>query len=388
MINRTFLGEITVKIDGFNTSLLCENLYRVCKVKSLYTKNETVYLTTSGIYEEKIEKLCEDSNCVFEIVGRRGAVYAVRRYIRRFGFYVGVVVMTALIFILSNTVMRVEIVGTDDEALKIELCRLLRADGVKAGTYIPSINFLELSSMLFERCDGISWASAGSVGSVVYVNVYENTSKTADENTRIPCNIVADKDAVIVNAEVKVGRLEVLLGGAVCKGQLLVSGILEHRSGLAKYVHSYAKIIGRYEETAEFSQKYIDNCIFYGNKVYRRSVNFFDYELPLPGELLKNDTRYSEKKQSTPVKLFGFTLPISVVSYEYSELHEDIRSYSDAQALEELKRKVANYERDILAGVEIVGKEIIEERTEEGILWTVKYTLEGEIGRDSEIFVR
>lgn len=388
MINRAFLGEITVKIDGFNTSLLCEKLYQACKVKSLYTKNDTVYITASGVYEKKISEICNSSSCVFEILERRGAIYTVRRYIKRFGIYAGVVVMGALIFILSNTVMRVEIVGTDDEALKTELYGLLHAEGVRAGAYIPSINFLELSSMLFERCDGISWASAGSVGSVVYVNVYENTEKTIDEKTRIPCNIVAEKDAVVVSAEVKVGRLEVLLGDAVCKGQVLVSGILEHRSGLAKYVHSYAKIIGQYEETAEFSQKYIDNCTFYGDKLYRRSVSFFDYELPLPGELLKKDARYAEKKQSTPVKLFGFTLPISVVSYEYSELHEDITTYSDAQALNELKRKVENYECDILAGVEIVNKEIIEERNEEGITWTVKYTLEGEIGRDSEIFVR
>lgn len=388
MINRAFLGEITVKIDGFNTSVLCEKLHRMCKVKSLYTKNDTVFLTTSGIYERKIAELCEKGNCVYEIVGRRGAVYAVKRYIKRFGFYIGAVVMAALVFFLSNTVMRVEIVGTDDEVLVTELRGLLREEGVKAGAYIPSMNFLEISSTLFERCDGISWASAGSVGSVVYVNVYENTSKIADENMRIPCNIVADKDAVIVKAEVKVGRLEVLLGSAVCKGQVLVSGILEHRSGVAKYVHSYAKIIGRYEENVRFEQKYIDNCSFYGNRVYRKSLRFFDYELPLPGELLKKDAQYAEKKQTTPVKLFGLTLPISVVSYEYSELRNDIRTYSNRQAIEELKRKVANYDRDILAGAEIVGKEIIEERSEEGIVWTVRYTIEGEIGRDSEIFVR
>lgn len=388
MIESAILGEITVRIDGFNTSVLCEKLRSMCKVKNLYTKNESVYITTYGIYERRITELCEKSNCICETVERKGAIYTVKKYLRRFGFYIGAAAMAVFILILSNAVMRIEIIGTDNEALKSEILGLLNEEGVKAGAYIPSINFLEITSNLFERCDGISWASAGSVGSVIYVNVYENTSKKSDEKMRIPCNVIAEKDAVVVRAEVKVGQLEVLLGDAVCKGQILVSGILEHRSGLAKYVHSYAKIIGRYEENVEFSQKYIDNCTFYGNRVYRKSLKIFDYEIPLPGELLDKDARYSQVQQTTPVKLFGFTLPFSVVSYEYSELHEDIRSYSDAEALEELKNRVENYERDILAGIEIVGKEIIEERTEEGIAWTVHYTLEGEIGRDSEIFVR
>lgn len=388
MLERAVFGEITVKIDGFNTSILCEKLHQECKVKSLYTKSDSIILTTLGTHEKRVTRLCEEQSCICEILEKKGAIYAIKKYFRRFGFYIGALVTAVFIFILSNTVMRFEIVGTDDEALKTELCALMREEGVKAGAYIPSINFLELSTKLHERCEGISWASVGSVGSVIYVNVYENTAKPKAENMRIPCNIVADKDAFIVKAEVRVGRLEVIIGDAVCKGKVLVSGILEHRSGVANYVHSYAKIIGRYEENIDFEQKYIENSRFSAEKIYRRSLSFFDFEIPFFGKSLKNGSEYTERRQSTHVKLCGFTLPISVNDYEYTEQKEDIKVFSDAEALSELYKKLENYEKNILSDVEIIEKEVSEDRGDEGVKLSVKYLIEGEIGRDSEIFVR
>ena len=388
MLEKLFFGEVTLKIDGFDTAILTERLYHTCKVISVYTKSDSIYLTTMGSYESRVRTLCKKSNCVCETLSRKGAIYTVKKYLSRYGVLLGAVIVAIAIFILSNTVMKIQINGTSDESIKENIRAVLKEDGLHAGAYIPSINLLQLSTKLFTVCDEISWASIGSSGSVVYVNVSEITKKTDSENMRIPSNIVADRDAVVTNAEVMVGKLNVLLGDAVYKGQLLVSGIIEHENGVTKYFHSHARIIGRYEENVTFEQDYIEEAMIPVETIYRKSIDFFELNLPLPGKLLNSDAKYSVRSHATPVKLLGFTLPFSVTTTEYTELHSDIKTYSTAEALKSLYTRLENYEKDILKDVEIIDKKVTEEQTDTGVSLTVKYILEGEIGNQSEIFIK
>lgn len=388
MIEEMFTGVITLKIDGFDTSLLNEKLYRTCKVISLYTKSDSVILTTIGRHEKRVRELCEKSNCVCEEIERHGIIYTVSRYFKRCGMFIGAIAMAIAVLFFSNVAMKIEINGTEDQALISEIRAMLKENGLHAGSYIPSLNLLQLSNMLFTSVDEISWASIGSSGSVIYVNVYETTPKTASENTRIPCNIVASRDAVVVNAEVMVGRLNVLLGDAVYEGQMLVGGIIEHESGIAKYYHSYARITGRYEDSVPFEQSYIDVAMLEVEKVYRKSLSFFEFEIPIPGGILKQGVNYSQKSQTIPVKLFGITLPFSVTDYEYTELREDVKTYSTAEALQSVYKKLENYEKNFLIDVEIISRSITEHQNEEGVSLTVEYVLEGEIGRISEIYIK
>ena len=388
MIEGLFTGVVTLKIDGFDTSLLNEKLYRTCKVISLYTKSDSVFLTTAGLYEKKVRSLCEKSNCICEAVERRGAIYTVSKYFKRCGMYIGAIAVMIGIIFLSNVVMKIEINGTDNEMLIYEIRAMLKENGLYAGAYIPSQNFLELSNKLFASVDGVSWASIGSSGSVVYVNISETTPKVKSESKRIPCNITASRDAIITNAEVMVGRLDVLLGDAVYQGQILVSGVIEHESGVTKYYHSYARITGRYEDSIEFSQKYIEESIIDCEKVYRKCIGFFELEIPLPGTKLENGANYSQKSQSVPVKLFGITLPFSVINYEYTELKSDIKTYSTAEAIQSVYKKLENYEKNFLKDVIIIERNVTETQSDDGVSLSVNYVLEGEIGKISEIYIK
>ena len=388
MIDRLLSGEVTFKIDGFDTSLLCGKIQKICKVISLYTKSDSVYLTTTGFHEKRVKKLCEASSCICEVIERKGAIFKARKYFGRAGLFAGALLMSALIFYLSNVVMKVEINGTSDRGAIKEIREILREEGVKAGAYIPSINFIELSNRLFTHSDNIAWASVGSRGSVIVVNVSTPTDKNNSEESRIPCNIVASRDAVVVDAEVMVGQLSVLIGDAVYKGQMLVSGIVDRQNGIARYYHSYARIVGRYDETVEFKQNFAEETVLSGKKLYRKSLNFFELEIPLPGELLDQSADYAVRKQTTPVKLFGITLPISVNTYEYTERISSLALYSPEEALKMLYDRLDNYEKNILGGIKIIERSVSESRSESGVKLTVKYTLESDIGRDSEIYIK
>ena len=379
-------GRISLKIEGFDAPLLAEKLRKICKVKSLYAKDDALFATIPGNKINRVQTLCESQNCVYEILERRGAAFKIKKYLHRFGFSFGVILVSALIFYLSNTVVKIEINGAYDDAQRAQIRELLATEGVKPGAYIPSLNFMKISTELFSKSDEVAWASLGSVGSVVYVNVSMSTNKPETESTRIPTNIVASRDAVIVSAKVLTGQLSVLVGDAVHKGQMLVSGLVEYDGGAARYYHSRATVIGRYEDRAVFSQKYCETSTAYGEKIYRKCLGFFDLEIPLPSEMLKRGAQYSVKSQTVPVKLIGFTLPFSVKTYEYTEIVETEKTYSKGEALSNLYKRVDNYEKNLLAGSKIISRNVHEIDGGDGISLEVDYEIEGDIGAPSEIF--
>ena len=379
-------GRISLKIEGFDAPLLAEKLRKICKVKSLYAKDDALFATIPGNKINRVQTLCESQNCVYEILERRGAAFKIKKYLHRFGFSFGVILVSALIFYLSNTVVKIEINGAYDDAQRAQIRELLATEGVKPGAYIPSLNFMKISTELFSKSDEVAWASLGSVGSVVYVNVSMSTNKPETESTRIPTNIVASRDAVIVSAKVLTGQLSVLVGDAVHKGQMLVSGLVEYDGGAARYYHSRATVIGRYEDRAVFSQKYRETSTAYGEKIYRKCLGFFDLVIPLPSEMLKRGAQYSVKSQTVPVKLIGFTLPFSVKTYEYTEIVETEKTYSKGEALSNLYKRVDNYEKNLLAGSKIISRNVHEIDGGDGISLEVDYEIEGDIGAPSEIF--
>lgn len=388
ILEREFSGEMTLKIDGFETEKLIEKLCHTCKVISLYRRADSVFVTFPGRFERKVKKLVEENDCIFEEISRRGLVYFFKKYIKRFGILFGAVISVALIFILSNLAMKIEIVGVDDEDLKSRIYDYLREEGVRPGAYIPGINFLELSQKLFSDFDEIGWCSGGSSGSVVTVNINVATPKPSGQSARIPCNIVSSRDAVIVDASVKVGRLSILIGDAVHKGQLLVSGVIEGGDGITRYLHSLADITGRYEQTAVFNQSFNETSVEKGKTLYRRSLKFFDFEIPLPGELLDSGITYSESYSETPLRLMGLTLPLSLKTTSFTEQKPVERSYNYQDALMELYRKIRNYEHYILKDRKIISREVAELSDETGLKLTVNYILEGPIGEISEIFIK
>lgn len=386
MIETLFLGTVTLKIDGFDTSALSEKLRSICKVISLYTKSDSIYITTYGTQERRVRSFCDTQNLVCERIYCKGIIFTIKKYAKRYGVYFGAAMAAILIFFLSNTVMKIEINGISDETVRTEIREILAEEGLKAGAYIPSLNYMELSSKLFARSDNVAWASIGNNGSVVVVNVSAPTDKVETESQRIPCNIVSSRDAVIVDAQVRVGQLDVLIGDAVYKGQMLVSGILERENLPPKYVHAYADIVGRYDETLEFSQKYCDETVVYGEKIYRKSLKFFELAIPMPGKMLNSDSEYSIRSSTIPVKLLGFTLPISVTTDEYTEFWRETAEYTKEEALSKAYMKMKNYEENIRKN--IVARDIEEVYSEEGATLRVRYTVEGSVGEISEIFVK
>lgn len=275
MLLMRLIGVITVRIDGFDMGVVINRLRKECKVISLNAKGDTIYATLPFFYEKKLEEISSGNSCVLEITSRKGIYFHLRKYRKRYGFVFGIIAAMVLSIFLSNIVFSIRIVGTDDESVIYEVREILEEEGLKAGAFIPNLNFLNLQTRLFAIDDDISWVSIGNSGSVVTVNLRLVNEKAGTDEGRIPCNIIATEDAQIVDINVLVGHLEILIGDAVAKGDLLVSGYVERGNGRVYFYHSIANITAVFERTVTFEQSIYERKVVDGETHYSKSLSVF-----------------------------------------------------------------------------------------------------------------
>ncbi len=380
------IGTFEARIDGFDSAKVIGEISKIPEVISLSTEGETVFVTLPFKYRKRLEGICNSCGSLLTIEREKGAIYFISKYIRRFGIFVGVLFCIAVSLFLSNIVLDVRIVGANSEAVESSVKEILSQEGIKAGGYIPSINFLSAQTRLFEISPDVSWVSIGHSGSVVTVNISMPSNKVNSKEGRIPCNIVASHDGRIVSADVLVGEFTSLIGSGVKKGDILVSGIVDNPNGNAYYRHSIAKVIAEYEETVTFEQKLYDRVEAEGETVYKKSFSFFEYEIPLPG--FKQPSENSRiSSDYTPIMFFGLKLPIGIRTYGYTEIITKNKIFSTESAEAELLRKLDIYEKNLIADKEIVQKDISFDAIDDTVKLTAKYLLRGDIASESPIFV-
>ncbi len=381
------LGTTLIKATGFEEQKLVDDIKNACKVISLNKENDAIYIEVGFFDSKKAINLCEMHGFVVEILNEKGIAFTVTKYLKRYGLLLGVAISLALIIYFSNIVMRIDIVGTSDEAILHEITEILNSQGVSAGSYIPSINFSQANLNLTKLCDDIAWSSISHSGSVIKVEVALVTPKEGTTDRRIPSNIIAVRDGVIVKAEVLSGVLEVLVGDAVAKGDLLVSGIIERRNGVTYYYHSFGDILAEYEEEIVINQKYSVTNKSYGDTHYTKSLRIFDADFDLPSIKTKTGN-YDTSLDTVYLYFFGIKLPIGITTKTYTEVIYDNKLLSTEQAFYEAYRLLDNYEKNILKDEEIVSRNVEEIMTEQGVQLKVKYKLIGEIGAQQEIFAK
>lgn len=383
-LNELFLGSALITIDSIDPEAFCNKLRDACRIISLSICNEQI--TAKVYYAElkKAVKLLDSECCVYSVRECRGVIYHLSRYSGRYGILLGVLLAIVITAYMSNIAMKIEInCEYADEKLINNVLAVLDTEGVHPGTFLPSLNCLKIEAAIFDMFDDISWVSVGSEGSKVIVNLMLAPEKADYQTKRIPSNIVATRDGVIVDAKVLAGELSVLIGDAVAENDLLVSGIVERRNDVAYYYHSIAEIIAEFEQEYLITQNYIDTTQIYGESVYKTHLKFYDYILGSDESPYEN---FTAETYEQPLKLFGIELPISICRYKLTEINEDIKVYDRDSAANEAHRKLDILENELLEQYEIIDRKIMFTYDENGVMITANYKLRGDIGRQQYIF--
>ena len=341
-------------------------------------------------YEKgRLKKFSERCGCPIKEETGHGLLYFLAAYRHRTGLYIGTLLAAALVFFASNTVLGIEVYGNgsiSDQRVK----DVLEEYGLSIGKFIPSVDIRQCERLALTSLDELKWIGIRNSGCIVKVEVSEITPLPQMERSNTPCNVVAARDAQIVDIRnVHTGMLVPMLYDGVRKGDILVSGTVKSSTGRDYYVRATGEIIGRYKESASFYQPLSDEVYEQGDSFVRESLYVFGLRIPL--YLNRDiDSLYEYSESISYVNFIGLTLPIGTVRSEYRPYEIRQTAYTADEAAAILDEKAANYERNFFSGREltVIDRKTLYTANDEGVSLKITYTIEGNIGETQDIMAK
>ncbi len=370
------------KLYSFINSLFKNGIY--CRNQSC--KGDTYQFQFYAGKRKEVESLAEFYHVTLQLQPYMTLRELLHRYRFRFGIPIGVLLSFGILFYCSNIVMEIDIVGNKN-ASSAKISAVLEECGVKRGSWIPSISFATCEHKLRAAVEELAWVGIRHTGNRLVVEVMEATPKLEMQETQHPSNIVSAYDGQIVSVSIYRGQLMRLVGDAVQKGELLVSGIVTDETGHLGIRHAMGSIIGQYQQTETFSCEYVQEIRSQtGRESTATYFDLFTFHIPLG----KSEDPYQDSVLTTSQQFFSFLgkdLPIGIYRKTYHEYRTKTIFLTEEEAQINLKEQVDRYEENFLQDVTILDKKNTVLKSENGVEWTITYTLQGEIGVQREVFI-
>lgn len=352
-----------------------------------YCKNNIYYgEVTSGDFET-VKLLAEQYGMEIDFFEYETLRKKLFRYRHRYGIIIGIILIIASLFYFSNIVLTIEIQGNRNVSDTVVLS-MLEELGIKKGTFLSDINFSSCERKLRMNNPDISWVGMRHTGNRLVIEMTEIVHAPEMLNERMPCNIVSAQNAQITKISIYSGQIMRGVGDCVRKNDVLVSGVVTDNKGHVNLRHSLGSVTAIYEDSITIHQDFTEKIYQdTGNTYNEKYLNLFNFNIPL--FLGKNKfSSYNTDTICSPVFLFGKEMPINFVKNKLSEKKLIEKTYTLDEAKAVIEEKVFLYEKNFLSDVNIMECSLDYSQTESGLDCTVKYTVEGEIGIQKDIWAK
>lgn len=318
---------------------------------------------------------------------RRGLYFTVIKYSRRVGLYIGFLAFILLTALNESHVQDIEIIssGTVTAAQRSQVMTILDECGIREGVSSRRLDTTTAERRIMLEIPESSWVDVTCVGFRVEVALETGTPKPEMVDADSPCNLVSDRDAVIIDHTVRSGTIAAETGSGVPAGGLLVSGVVTDSAGNVTFKHASAEIIGEFTETREFFVPYNETIqIADGEQTEFCWLVFEDDVYPLFfGSAEVENAVYSEETEI--IRLFGQQTPLKLRRGTFTRWRSMDITRSADDCIAELERQQTAFEENFYGEYEIYSCEKQAVPQEDGIKLTVTYTLRGNIAKEQAI---
>ena len=219
-------------------------------------------------------------------------------------FVLSLIISIIFLYINSKMILNINII-TDDYGIKKLLNRELKANNIKKYSFIKD-NYDQIEKKIINNNKNkIEWLEIENTGTTINVKVQTRIINNLEKQKK-PRNIIAKKNAILKNVEIKSGDIIRENNVYVKKGDVIVSGIISFNN-INELVACEGNIYGevwykiktsipyliKEEKTTNQKQKIIQ-LTFLNNKINLFKRNYNNY---------KNKELYSYKSSLFPLKL-------------------------------------------------------------------------------------
>ena len=380
-------GYVNIVIEGY----YIEQFINICNNKQIdlwNIKKENsikVYASVCITDFKKLKQICKKTKCKIKIQSKKGLPFIIKKYKKRKFFFIFLLLIILTIIILSNFIWNIEI-ESDADIPKEEILELAQSEGLEIGKRKGAIDSKAVINKIRLERDDISWVGIEIDGTNATIKLVKADEKPEIINDDEYCNIVADKNAMILKVSAQNGTPLVKEGDIVTNGDVIVAGWMEGKYTGKQYVHAQAEIQAKvWYTTTEKVYLQETKKVETGEAKSSYSVKINNFQINLPKSLPKFQ-KYDTIEENKKLKLFSnFYLPFELVKYTYKEYKEEqvVHSIEEAKQIGIDRAKESLQEK--IDGKEILDKQVKVRTEKDYIEVEVTYEVKENIGIKEKI---
>lgn len=348
------LGYVDVEIEGY----YIERFMNLCASQNIMLWKLS-YINKTILHARLIKKdfkrlrsICRKTGCVIKIKKKNGIPFILNKYKKRKIFVAFLVIVFFLTISLSGFIWNIEIIG-NETILSNDILKIVNECGLNIGTWKKSINTKKIINDLRIKRDDIAWVGIEQKGTNVIIKIVEADKKPDIINEEEFCNIISDKDAMILKISAANGTPLVKEGDVVKKGDLLIGGWMDGKYTDRRYLHAQGEVQAKVwytnkqrVELIEMKKEETGNCeIGYSVNINKFKINFY--------KRLSKFKNYDTIEENKKLSIFSnFYLPIEIIkrtNNEYKNVQivhtiEEAKQIGVQRAEEILKKQIENNE--------------------------------------------
>lgn len=361
--------------------LMYQNCIRFSNERRSPDGTLTVYLSERNSIRFRYLAECADISFT---MGEAHGLPMIRAFLRRRpALLLGALLFAAWMLYSTRIVWDIRIDGVE-KTEPSEITELLDELGFGIGTYYPSVDFNKLHARYAAAQSDIAWLSVYMNGTVAEVQVRElwSDDRLKHENN-VYANVVAETDGIVEEVRVFEGQPCVKKGDLVRRGQLLISGVIEHKDGSVRYEDAAGEVICRTAEPICVNIRTLcDKKVYTGRTTTKKRIKFFKKSINLfikGGTLYSNYDKIDTIEQLCPFGLCELPVWYEVTEYrEYETVSERIPAEVAAEmAMTELTERL----REATLDAELLSRLVETSLSEEGYRIDCLLYLRRDIGR-------
>lgn len=317
---------------------------------------------------------------------RKGLPTLLRRYSDRTGLVIGAAAFVITVFVMSLFIWSIEITGLESIG-ESEMRALLAENGLAVGAFRPALDHDTVSRAVMLADKRVGWMAVNVTGSYVSVEVKEESPAPEVEDVTTPCNVTARRDGRILRINAEQGLTAVKEGSGVVEGQVIVGGVMEDKTGGARFVHAKAEVIAETAYHADF--RVPESVVIHtptGEMRKRLTADLFGIRLPLTVGGVSTVDVLSDEREEAPSPL-GVMLPAGLLTREMYALEEREKQLNNHSAKELLIKEARLYEVFTLSSCTVTDRKYRFSESENGYALSADLTCAEDIAVQEEINV-
>ena len=148
-----------------------------------------------------LERIFASRGIEFTITRERGLRFLLRRYSKRPGILVGLLIFFVMIGAGRQFIWTLDVAGNENVSAN-EILSELESLGCRVGTYIPGIDFDRLHSDFLLADRRFAWIAVNLRGTHATVEVRESLTPPPVPDEDTPYNLVADEEGFIESVDI------------------------------------------------------------------------------------------------------------------------------------------------------------------------------------------